>query len=200
MPMKKSTAAVLIAALLMAACASRQELSPQDRVVRTLPPRNHESSITNYFDARAKASDPPRELVVGPSTGAGFDVRRNNGRRQNRFAFLVEHPTRSEFGEGRQFARFDLVQLGGHLCVAIKTSSDGVDQVSAALQPLWRALEVPVSEWPGAGAEHWTPAHRQSDENRRQGGRGLTKYVPADDVHSELRAMTQECAHYAVSR
>ena len=65
MPMKKSTAAVLIAALLMAACASRQEPSPQDRVVRTLPPRSHESSITNYFDARAKASDPPRELVVG---------------------------------------------------------------------------------------------------------------------------------------
>ena len=65
--MNKSTAAALMTACLMTACASwwAPPPSPEDRVVRTLPPRNHESSITNYFDARAKASDPPRELVVG---------------------------------------------------------------------------------------------------------------------------------------
>jgi hypothetical protein len=65
--MNKSTAAALMTTCLMAGCASwwAPPLTPEDRVVRTLPPRNHESSITNYFDARAKASDPPRELVVG---------------------------------------------------------------------------------------------------------------------------------------
>jgi len=50
---------------LMAACATRSPPSPEDRVVRSRAPLNHESSITNYFDARAKASDLPRELVVG---------------------------------------------------------------------------------------------------------------------------------------
>jgi len=69
--MNKTTAAALMIACLLSACASRQAPSPEDRVVRSLPPHNHEYSITNYLDARAKASDPPRELVIGaPQRGS----------------------------------------------------------------------------------------------------------------------------------
>ena len=62
--MTKTTAA-LVAACLIAGCASKPA-PPRERVVRSTPPRNAESSITNYFDATAKAIDPNRELVVSP--------------------------------------------------------------------------------------------------------------------------------------
>ena len=93
--MKKSTAAALIAACLMAACASRQPLSPQDLVVRTLPPRNHESSITNYLDARAKATDPPHELVVGAPQRGTCPMGAKSGGYVG-WVVPVDHKTRSK--------------------------------------------------------------------------------------------------------
>ena len=93
--MNKSTAAALIAACLMAACASREPPSPQDRVVRTLPPRNHESSITNYLDARAKATDPPHELVVGAPQRGTCPMGAKSGGYVG-WVVPVEHKTRSK--------------------------------------------------------------------------------------------------------
>jgi hypothetical protein len=67
--MKKFVAAFLVACLI-AGCASTTP-DPKERVVRSVPPRNHESTITNYFDATAKKIDPNRELVIGtPQRGA----------------------------------------------------------------------------------------------------------------------------------
>lgn len=67
--MTKIATALLIASLL-AGCAGNQP-APKERVVRAVPPRNHESAITNYFDATAKSIDPNRELVIGtPQRGA----------------------------------------------------------------------------------------------------------------------------------
>ena len=71
--MNNSTVLALMTACLMSGCAFWRSPppSPEDRIVRSLPPHNHESSITNYFDARAKATDLPRELVIAaPQRGA----------------------------------------------------------------------------------------------------------------------------------
>ena len=68
--MTKSAAALLAACLaIVAGCAS--DPAPRETVVRSVPPRNHESAITNYFDATAKRLDPNRELVIGtPQRGS----------------------------------------------------------------------------------------------------------------------------------
>ena len=67
--MTKSAAAFL-AACLMAGCAGNPP-APKETVVRSTPPRNHESTITNYFDATVRGNDPTREIVVGtPQRGA----------------------------------------------------------------------------------------------------------------------------------
>ncbi|MEO7337397.1 MAG: hypothetical protein ABIV63_12530 [Caldimonas sp.] len=67
--MTKIAAALLAACLAIAGCASGPE--PTQTVVRSVPPRNHESAVTNYFDATARTLDPNRELVIGtPQRGA----------------------------------------------------------------------------------------------------------------------------------
>ncbi len=66
----KRTAAAILVACLVAGCANDQ---PQVRqsIVRSTAPRNHESAITNYFDATVRGIDPSRELVIGtPQRGA----------------------------------------------------------------------------------------------------------------------------------
>ena len=64
------TAAALLATCLIAGCASNQP-APREKVVRSTSPRNHESAVTNYFDATVKGADPGRELVIGaPQRGA----------------------------------------------------------------------------------------------------------------------------------
>ena len=64
------TAAALAALCLIAGCVSRPA-PPREQVVRSTAPRNAEVSITNFFDATAKAIDPNRELVIGtPQRGA----------------------------------------------------------------------------------------------------------------------------------
>ena len=64
------TAAALLGACLITGCAGNQP-APREKVVRSSAPRNHESAITNYFDATAKSIDPSRELVIGtPQRGA----------------------------------------------------------------------------------------------------------------------------------
>ena len=67
--MTKTAAAILLAACLtIAGCASAP--APQE-TVRAIPPRSHQSVVTNYFDATAKSLDPNRELVIGtPQRGA----------------------------------------------------------------------------------------------------------------------------------
>jgi hypothetical protein len=63
-------AAALITACLLAGCAGSQP-SPKEMVVRSTPPRNHESAITNYFNATVRGADPTRELVIGtPQRGS----------------------------------------------------------------------------------------------------------------------------------
>jgi len=68
--MTKTAAAILATCLIaLAGCASNAPAT--DAVVRTVPPRNHEAAITNYFDATARSFDPSRELVIGtPQRGA----------------------------------------------------------------------------------------------------------------------------------
>ena len=67
--MTKAAAAVL-ALCLIAGCVSAPP-APKEKVVRSTAPRNHESAITNFFDATAKSIDPSRELVIGtPQRGA----------------------------------------------------------------------------------------------------------------------------------
>ena len=66
--MTKTAAALLVTCLTIAGCATPV---PTQTVVRAIPPRNHESAITNFFDANAKSLDPNRELVIGtPQRGA----------------------------------------------------------------------------------------------------------------------------------
>ena len=66
----KNTAVALLTACLIGGCALTPT-PPKEKVVRSTPPRNHESAITNYFDATARSIDPNRELVIGtPQRGA----------------------------------------------------------------------------------------------------------------------------------
>jgi hypothetical protein len=94
--MNKS-AAVLMIVCLLSACSifRRAPPSPEDLVVRTVPPRNHESSIANYFDARAKAADPPRELVVGAPQRGTCPMGAKSGGYVG-WVVPVEHRTRSK--------------------------------------------------------------------------------------------------------
>ena len=69
--MTKIAAAAALAACLIAGCANNRPPPPTDAIVRTTAPRNHESAITNYFDATVRGLDPNRELVIGtPQRGA----------------------------------------------------------------------------------------------------------------------------------
>jgi hypothetical protein len=68
--MSKTAAALLAACLTIAGCAAGPATS-DDAVVRSTPPRQYASAITNYFDATATRIDPNRELVIGaPQRGA----------------------------------------------------------------------------------------------------------------------------------
>ena len=93
--MNKTTAALLLTALLTA-CATRQQ-TPVERVVRTLPPQNHVSAITNYFDARTKATDPARELVIGAPQRGTCPMGASSGGYVG-WVVPVEHKTRSKDG------------------------------------------------------------------------------------------------------
>jgi len=61
--MTKTASVLLATCLAIAGCAGTP--ASRETVVRAIPPRNHESAITNYFDATAKGIDPNRELVIG---------------------------------------------------------------------------------------------------------------------------------------
>jgi hypothetical protein len=66
----KRLAVALLAACVIGGCSTTPP-EPKEKVVRSSAPRNSESAITNYFDARARAIDPNRELVIGaPQRGA----------------------------------------------------------------------------------------------------------------------------------
>jgi hypothetical protein len=60
------TAAALLATCLiaLAGCADGPTVT-SDTVVRAVPPRQYETTITNYFDATTRNIDPSRELVIG---------------------------------------------------------------------------------------------------------------------------------------
>ena len=65
------TAAALLSCCLIALTGCASTPRPTDTVVRSIPPRNHEASITSYFDATTKRIDPTREIVIGtPQRGA----------------------------------------------------------------------------------------------------------------------------------
>lgn len=89
----KRSAAALVALCLIAGCASPPP--PRDRVMRSTPPRNAESSITNYFDATAKALDPNRELVIGSPQRGACPMGGNNGGYVG-WVVPVEYKTRSK--------------------------------------------------------------------------------------------------------
>jgi hypothetical protein len=64
------TAVALLALCVAAGCAQNPPAAAPS-VVRSPPPRSHQSAITNYFDATTRRVDPSRELVIGtPQRGA----------------------------------------------------------------------------------------------------------------------------------
>ena len=91
--MTKTAAALLAACLTIAGCAT--DPAPRETVVRAIPPRNHESSITNYFDATAKSLDPNRELVIGTPQRGTCPMGASAGGYVG-WVVPVEHKTRSK--------------------------------------------------------------------------------------------------------
>jgi len=87
-------AAVLWIACLIAGCASF-EPPPGPTVVRAIPPRNHESAITNYFDATTRNIEPTRELVVGTPQRGACPMGGHTGGYVG-WVVPVEHKTRSK--------------------------------------------------------------------------------------------------------
>jgi len=87
-------AACLIAIATLTGCAGRQPVA-RETVVRATPPRNHESSITNYFDATTRGIDPTRELVIGAPQRGACPMGGNGGGYVG-WVVPVEHKTRSK--------------------------------------------------------------------------------------------------------
>lgn len=90
--MTKFAAALLTACLTIAGCASAPP--SRETVVRAIPPRNHESAVTNYFDATAKRLDPSRELVIGTPQRGACPMGGNSGGYVG-WVVPVEHKTRT---------------------------------------------------------------------------------------------------------
>jgi len=90
------TAAALLATCLIAlvGCAGNPP-SGADAVVRAIPPRNHESAITNYFDATARSIDPSRELVIGTPQRGTCPMGGSSGGYVG-WVVPVEHKTRNK--------------------------------------------------------------------------------------------------------
>ena len=91
--MTKTAAALLAACLTIAGCATPP--APRETVVRAIPPRNHESAITNYFDATTRNIDPTRELVVGTPQRGACPMGGHTGGYVG-WVVPVEHKTRSK--------------------------------------------------------------------------------------------------------
>ena len=92
--MTKIAAAMLAACLLIAGCAS-SDPAPRERIARSTPPRQHQSTITNYFDATAKGIDPNRELVIGTPQRGACPMGGNAGGYVG-WVVPVEHKTRTK--------------------------------------------------------------------------------------------------------
>jgi len=60
-----NTLAACFLALVLGACSTTPAPTGEQQIVRTRAPRNHEASVTSYFDATQKRVDPNRELVIG---------------------------------------------------------------------------------------------------------------------------------------
>jgi hypothetical protein len=90
------TAAALLATCLIAlvGCAGNPPTGA-DTVVRAIPPRNHESAITNYFDATARSIDPSRELVIGTPQRGTCPMGGSSGGYVG-WVVPVEHKTRNK--------------------------------------------------------------------------------------------------------
>lgn len=90
--MTKIAATLLAVCLTIAGCATPP---PVQTVVRAVPPRHAESSITNYFDATAKSLDPNRELVIGTPQRGACPMGGNSGGYVG-WVVPVEYKTRSK--------------------------------------------------------------------------------------------------------
>ena len=77
--MTKIAAAAALAACLITGCGLNRPPPPTDTVVRATAPRNHESAITNYFDATVRGVDPHRELVIGTPQRGTCPMGANSG-------------------------------------------------------------------------------------------------------------------------
>jgi len=63
--------AALGLAVLLSACGTPQNIGTSGEVVRTKPPGNYASTITNYLDLTVKGPQTKRELIMGsPERGA----------------------------------------------------------------------------------------------------------------------------------
>ena len=91
--MTKTAAAILIACL-AAGCAGNQP-APREMVVRSAPPRNAASAITNYFNATVRGVDPNRELVIGTPQRGSCPMGANAGGYVG-WVVPVEYKTRSK--------------------------------------------------------------------------------------------------------
>lgn len=86
-------AACLVALAALGGCAS--EPTSKETVVRSTPPHNHESAITNYFDATTRNVDPTRELVIGTPQRGACPMGGNGGGYVG-WVVPVEHKTRNK--------------------------------------------------------------------------------------------------------
>jgi hypothetical protein len=60
-----SRIAAIVAACLLAGCASSSNLGTTGEVVRSKPPVNYVSTITNYLDLAIRGPQTNRELILG---------------------------------------------------------------------------------------------------------------------------------------
>jgi len=92
--MRRNLSALLAVGLIaLGGCASKPPAT--EVVVRAMPPRNHQASITSYFDATTRKVDPTREIVIGTPQRGTCPMGGNTGGYVG-WVVPVEHKTRNK--------------------------------------------------------------------------------------------------------
>src|SRR6185295_5621751 len=117
----------------------------------------------------------PGKLVIAPRARPSLRVRSKIRRRDHQIS-LVNHDAPRSFLL-KNWSDACLGFLLRQLRVAIEAPSNSFNQVLASRHALWSALNFPICQRPGFGAQYRPPTHGDSDQNHH--GRHNSRESPS---------------------